>query len=322
MSAISAGRRRFAEFDVASRAAFLSVTSNALLMVLKLSVGVAFGSVAVLGDGIDSAEDLFASGLAFFTVRLAQQPADEGHPYGHGKAESLAAMSQAVLIGGGAVFIAVAAIRRFILGGAQISVGPSLVTMCAVAIVNLAVASYALQAARLSGSVAIASDARHLFTNVVQAGAVISGLALVWITGNHIFDPLVALALAAYLLWISFGIVRSALHELIDSALPQETLAALDACLARESHGMRGYHALRTRKSGREIYIDLHAMIDPDVTVSEAHRLVEDIESDIGEIIPGASVTVHLDPDEADIMERSTGTTAPKPDGSLHLHRH
>ncbi len=309
------------QMDIASRAAFLSFSSNAALMVLKLTIGLSFGSIAVLGDGVDSAEDLFASGLAFFTVRLALQPADEAHPYGHGKAESLAAMSQAGLIGGGAVFIAIAAIRRFITQNAAIDVLPSVLTMSVVVVANIAVAAYSMRAARVSGSVAIAADARHLITNVVQAAGVIAALALVGVTGNRIFDPIVALMLAAYLLWIASGIFRTALSELIDTALPDETLAALSACLAHESHGMRGYHALRTRRSGREAYIDLHALIDPAITVSEAHRLVEDLERDISSIVPSAVVTVHLDPDEADIMER-TRTVAPSSDASLHLHRH
>lgn len=322
MSLLAAGRRRFAESDLASRAAFLSFASNALLMALKLTIGLVFGSIAVLGDGVDSAEDLFASGLAFFTVRLALQPADETHPYGHGKAESLAAMSQAALIGGGAVFIAIAAIRRFVAEDVAIQVAPSIVTMCVTIALNLAVAAYSRHAARVSGSVAIAADARHLLTNVVQACGVIVGLALVGLTGNHIFDPIVALVLAAYLLWIAYGIFRASLSELTDTALPDETLAALDECLAHESHGMRGYHALRTRKSGREAYVDLHALIDPAITVSEAHKLVEDLEQDIVAIIPGAVVTVHLDPAEEGIMERQAGLPGGPREASVHLHRH
>lgn len=298
MSTITAGRRLFGQFDVASRAAFLSFTSNAMLMALKLAVGLAFGSIAVVGDGVDSAEDLFASGLAFFTVRLALQPADEGHPYGHGKAESLAAMSQAALIAGGAAFIAIAAARRTVAHEAEIQLPPSLIAMGITIAVNLIVASYSFRAARASGSVAIAADARHLLTNVVQAGAVIGGLALVGVTGNHLWDPVVALLLAAYLLWVAFGIVRDALRELVDSALPAATLAALQTCLAHESPGVRGYHALRTRKSGRETHIDVHVLVDPRLTVSEAHALVDGLERDVHALIPGAVVTVHIDPDE------------------------
>ncbi|TAK68776.1 MAG: cation diffusion facilitator family transporter, partial [Dehalococcoidia bacterium] len=106
MTAITGVRRRFFQMDIASRAAVLSFSTNALLMLAKLAIGLVFGSIAVLGDGVDSAEDVVASGIAFFTVRLALQPADAEHPYGHGKAESLAAMSQAALIAGGAAFVA------------------------------------------------------------------------------------------------------------------------------------------------------------------------------------------------------------------------
>jgi len=321
MSVIDAGRRRFSDFDIASRAAFFSFSSNALLMVLKLSVGLAFGSVAVLGDGVDSAEDLFASGLAFFTVRLSLQPADEAHPYGHGKAESLAAMSQAALIASGGVFIAAMAAYRFVNGGAEIRVGPSLATMLIAAAANAGIAAYSFHAAKVSGSVAIAADARHLLTNVAQAAAIVVALLVVAVTGNHIFDPIVALVLAAYLLWIAFGIFRAALHELVDSALPAATRAALDECLAHEHHGIRGYHELRTRKSGRETHIDLHALVDPALTVSEAHRLVETVEDDIRSMIPGAVVSVHVDPDEPGIMERNPAPGA-HADHGLHLHQH
>jgi len=322
MPLIAAARDRFFRSDIASRAAFLSFASNALLMMAKLAVGLAFGSIAVLGDGVDSAEDVFSSGLAFFTVRLALQPADEEHPYGHGKAESVAAMSQAALIAAGAAFIAIAAVRRILTHDVDIHVAPSLATMGVAVALNLGVAWYSFRAARLSGSVAIAADARHLLTNVVQAAAVIAGLALVAITGNRVFDPIVAMALAAYLLWIAFGIFRSALSELVDTALPPETLAKIEDCLAHESHGMRGYHALRTRKSGREMHIDLHALVDPAITVSEAHLLVEDLERDMCEIIPGAVVSVHLDPDEPGIMERASGAAAPRAAHSLHVHHH
>jgi ferrous-iron efflux pump FieF len=295
--------RRLSDLDVASRAAALSFTTNALLMLAKLAVGLVFGSIAVLGDGVDSAEDVVASGIALFTVRLALHPADDEHPYGHGKAESLAAMSQAALIAGGGAFIAIAAVRRLITRDVNVEVGPSLTVMICAVVLNLGVFAYSTRAARISGSVAIAADARHLLTNVAQAGAVIVGLALVGATGVHAFDPLVALVLAAYLAWIAFGIFRAALRELIDTALPPETLARLDECLRHESHGMRGYHALRTRKSGREVHIDLHAIVDPTISVSEAHVLVDDLERDVAQIIPGAIVTVHVDPDEPNFAQ-------------------
>ena len=297
----------------------LSFGSNAMLMVLKLVFGLAFGSVALLGDGVDSAEDVFASGLAFFTVRLAMQPADEAHPFGHGKAESVAAMSQAALIAGGGLFVAIAAARRIITHDVSINVGPSLIAVAITVAVNVAVAAYAHHAARISGSVAIAADARHLMTNVVQAAAIAVALILVGVTGRNIFDPLVALALAVYLFWIASNIFRVALSELIDTSLPDESVAELRACLAHESHGMRGYHRLRTRKSGRQKHIDLHVLVDPRLTVSEAHRMVEDLEHDIQRIIAGAVVTVHVDPDEPGMPDGEAEDESKEREG-LRLH--
>lgn len=323
MQAVSAARQRFSELDLPSRAALLSFGTNALLMVLKVTVGLVYGSVALLGDGVDSAEDVFASGVAFFSIRLALQPADETHPYGHGKAESIAAMSQAALIAGGGIFIAIAAIRRLITRDVEIVVGPSLIAVGVTVALNLTIALYARHVARISGSVAIASDARHLFTNVVQGAAIAIALVLVGVTGRHFFDPAVALLLAAYLFWIAAGIFRAASSELIDTALDEETVSELRECLAHESHGMRGYHQLRTRRSGRQSHIDLHVLVDPALTVSQAHKLVEDLEHGIHDIIPGAVVTVHVDPDEPGIMQaghNEEGVT--EEDEGLRLHVH
>lgn len=317
MTMLAAGTRRFWQLDIASRAALLSFLSNAVLMALKVGAGFAFGSVAVLGDGVDSAQDVFASALAFFTVRLALQPADDEHPYGHGKAESLAAMSQAALIGAGAVFVVVAAFRRLVAGSDGIDVGPSMAVMGIAVVMNLSIAAYSFHAARVSKSVAVASDAQHLVTNVVQAAAVMAGLALVGITGQRVFDPIVALLLAAYLLWIAFTILRAALRELVDSSLPADEMAQLEACLAREKHGVRGYHALRARKSGRERHIDFHVVIDPAMTVSDAHQRIEEMETEISRLIAGAVVTIHLDPDEPGF---NTPHRAGEPDRSLHAH--
>lgn len=321
MTAIGSAPRRFSQLDIASRAAILSLGSNTLLMIAKLTVGLVFGSVAVLGDGVDSAQDVFASGLAFFAVRLAMQPADHAHPYGHGKTESLAALSQAALILGGAVFITIAGVRRLIVGSSDIDLGPSIAMMIVTAGANLGVAAYAMRAARVSGSVAIASDARHLVTNVVQAAGVIVALVLVGVTGREFFDPLIALAIAAYLAYTAARIVRDALEELIDSALPEEEIARIESCLATHEHGVRGYHAMRTRKSGREKHIDLHVLVDPQMTVSDAHLRIEEIEEDLRRVIPGAIIAIHVDPDEEDIMERGQQETAPVERG-LHLHSH
>ena len=311
---------RIREYDVASKAAILSVTSNGVLLFVKLGFALAFGSVALLADSIDSAEDLVASVIVFFTVRLALQPADEAHPYGHGKAESLAALSQAGLIGIGALFITITAVRRLLADDTSIEAGPSLIAVGITAVVNLAVAGYAFRAARISGSVAVHSDARHLMTNVVQAAAVGTALLLVWITGNEIFDPIFALLLAAYLAWIAYTILKAAIHDLLDTALAVEVLAEIDACMAVQRPGLRGYHDLRTRKSGRETYIDMHVLIDPAMSVSRAHVLSDAIEADLVGHIPGAVVTIHMDPDEPGIMAARPSRSVDERASAPHVH--
>jgi cation diffusion facilitator family transporter len=314
--------RRFFDMDIASRAATLSFGSNLLLMIVKVTIGLVFGSVAVLGDGIDSAEDVFASALAFFAVRMAIQPADSRHPFGHGKAEGMAALAQALLIAAGAVFIAAMAVYRLATGGVEIYVVPSIITMLITVAVNLAVALYAMRAARISGSVAIASDARHLMTNIVQAGAVIAALVLVGVTGDRWWDPAMALLLSAYLLWIAFTIARDAFAELLDESLPEEDLQAIEERLSGMSGSVRGYHGLRTRKSGREKYIEAHVLVDPATSVSDAHRCIEEIEQELVTAVPGAIVNLHIDPDEPGIMQRAPQRQPVEQAGRLHGHKH
>jgi cation diffusion facilitator family transporter len=284
--------------DLASRAAALSFTSNLALMVLKLAVGIMTGSIAVLSDAIDSAEDAIASTFAFLSIRWASQPADEEHPYGHGKAESIAAAAQAVLIAGGAGFIIYQAVSRLIQGDTDIQTTPGLIAMSVTAAVNVGVALYVGRAAKITGSVALHADTRHLWTNVAQAGAVLLALGLVALTGNEVFDPLFALALAAYLLWTAAQVFLSAANEIMDTSLPEDEQQQIERCLSEHrSNGVRGFHDLRTRKSGRQRYIDVHVLVDPEATVSEAHDLSDEIEAAICGCLPGAQITVHMEPD-------------------------
>jgi len=283
--------------DLASRAAALSFTANFALMIVKLAVGVLTGSIAVLSDGIDSAQDALASTFVFLSIRLGSQPADEEHPYGHGKAESLAAVGQALLIAGGAAYIIVRAVQRLIEGEAVIDTTPGLIALSVTAVVNVGVVLYVGSAARRTGSVALRADTRHLWTNVAQALGVVLALALVATTGNEIFDPIMALVLAVYLLWTASEVFMTALSEIMDERLPAHELQLVEDCL-REAAGVRGYHDLRTRKAGRERHIDLHLLVDPQQTVQDAHALCDALEEAVCARLPGAVVTIHMEPDD------------------------
>jgi cation diffusion facilitator family transporter len=282
--------------DLASRAAGLSFSSNFILMFLKLAVGLYTGSIAILSDALDSAEDTVASSFAFVTVRLSARPADVEHPYGHGKAETLAAGGQAVLIGGGGVFIMYQAVRRLMVGQADIVLGPGLVTMGVTALANLGVVLYVARAALATGSLALTSETRHLRTNIAQALAVMVGLALVGLTGRNLFDPLVALVLAGYLLWTALRIFQSALVQIMDVTLPTSDLDVIEDSILRFRPQIAGYHHLRTRRSGHERYVELHLVVDPRKSVEEVHDICDRIEEEVERRLPGAVVTIHVEP--------------------------
>ena len=286
--------QRLLPADPASRAAALSVYMNVALMLLKVSVGLMAGSVAVLSDGIDSGQDLVAATIALVSVKLGARPADESHPYGHGRAETVAATIQAVLIGGGSVFIVASAGYRLAEPPDEVGYDIGLVAMLIAGAVNVALVQYTSRVARQTNSPAIASEARHLWTNVVQAGAVTLGLLLVAVTGEVAFDAIVALALGVYLLWTAGHILGSAAGDVLDKRLTHEEIEQIHAAIVAE--GVDGYHNLRTRRSGQVRHIDFHVTLPGAMTVDEAHGVSDRIEARIEALWPGSIVTVHVEP--------------------------
>lgn len=284
--------------SIAVRAASLSLIVTLGLLILKLTLGLISGSIAVLSDALDSGQDLLAAAAVLFSVRIAARPADLEHPYGHGKAEGLSATVSAGVVGLGGGFIIYQALRRIIEGGETIDVNLGLAAMVTSGLLNVVVTAYMRMAARRTDSLALAAEARHLQTNIVQAAAVITGLLLVRFTGAQIFDPLVALALAGYMWWMAFGLIRGALGEIMDVRLPEEDERQIYESILACYPEVRGFHHLRTRRSGRQRYVELHLLVDPARTIQEVHDLSDQIEADIKKRLPGAIVTIHPEPDD------------------------
>jgi len=280
------------------RIATISFFTTLGLLVLKLILGLMSGSIAVLSDALDSGVDLISSGAALISVQVAAWPADENHPYGHGKIESISASASAgvVAVGGGAVVFQ--AVRRLVLGSPEIDTTLALPPMFVAAALNLILNFYMRRAARRARSLALAAEATHLQTNVVQAGTVIAGLALVAVSGARVFDPLVALALAAFMGWMAVGLVRSAVSEIMDVALPDQDLRVIHNILIAHHDEIRGFHRLRSRKAGPTRQVDMHLLVDPEKTVQEVHGICDSIEREIGERLPGTVATIHMEPDD------------------------
>lgn len=285
--------------DPASRAATLSVLLNAVSMVLKLSVGVVSGSVAVLSDGIDSLEDFIASGIALASVRYGARPPDLGHPYGHGRAETIAATIQALLIGVGGVFVIYSAVRRIADPPESIDTGIAIVVMLIAAGANFALVQYTSRIAKQTNSPAIASEARHLMTNVVQAGAVTLGLVIVLVTDEVAFDGVIAFILGCYLLWIAAGILKTSVGDVLDASLDPDEVVMLQQAIREVAGESNGFHELRTRRTGQVRHVDFHLAFPDSTTVLAAHRQIEEVERRIEAMWPGTVVTVHADPQSA-----------------------
>ena len=280
------------------RIAAISLATTICLLALKLTLGIISGSIAVLSDALDSGTDVVGGTAALISVRVAARPADEDHPYGHGKVESISASVAATVVAIGGGFVVFQSVRRLIVGSPEINVGLALAPMLVAAAANVILTFYMRREARRARSLALASEATHLQTNVVQAGAVIAGLTMVGVTGLRLFDPLVALGLAAYMGWAAVHLARAALTEVMDVALPDDELRAIHDVLVAHQDEIRGFHRLRSRKAGPTRHVDMHLLVDPHSTIEEVHAICDRIEREISERLPGATVTIHPEPDD------------------------
>lgn len=278
------------------RAARLSVVSNSVLVLLKLTVGIAIGSAAVLSEAIHSATDLAASIIAFFAVRAADAPPDEDHPYGHGKMESISGLFEAVLIGAAGMFIVTEAIRA-IRHPSGAPVGWGIGVMVLSTVVNTFVARHLFAVARRTDSLALEADAHHLSVDVWTSIAVALGLGLVYLTGLRWLDPVVALIVGLFVLRTAWDISRQAAQPLVDRQLPEDEVRAVEQTM-RDDDRILSWHKLRTRKSGSERHIDVHIQVDDEMSLREAHAVTEELEDRMRAALPNVRVMIHTEPYE------------------------
>lgn len=284
--------------QVKTRAAIISVASNLCLMIAKFVVGLLSGSISVISEAIHSGNDLIAALIALFAVKESSKPPDDRHPFGHGKIENMAGTIEALLIFVAALMIIKEAVEKIRVGGESIEPTWGLFIMGISALLNLAVSSYLLKVGREHHSIALEADGMHLRTDVYTSLGVFVGLLLIKITGLQIIDPIVAIVVAFLIIKAAYGLTRKAFVPLLDTALEEQHLQAVQHVLAEHQYRYVEYHDLRTRRSGREAHIDLHLVIDPQTSVQEAHNLCDAIEKSINERVPFSSVLIHVEPGE------------------------
>jgi cation diffusion facilitator family transporter len=286
-----------AERKMKHSAARLSIIVALFLIALKGTSGWLTGSLSVWASLLDSVLDLFASTLNFIAVRAASRPADEDHAYGHGKAESLTSLFQAIVIGASGIFIVWEAVHRIKERHETHFEAIGIVSMIVAIAASAWLVRILRRAARETESPALASDALHYVTDIYINAGVLVALLLTALTGSSVADPLISLAIALYIIKSAFGLAHESINVLMDRKLPLEIDNKVAEIVARyRDEGVYGFHDLRTRRSGSEKFIDFHLEVDRNKRFEEAHDLTVKILRAIETEIPRSKVHVHTDP--------------------------
>ena len=280
------------------RYAWLSISAAIATILLK---GIAWwltGSVGLLSDALESFVNLAGALMALAMLSLAGTPADDRHAYGHGKAEYFSSAFEGFLILVAAFSIAWTAVDRWLHPQALQDVGVGLLVSVVASVINLLAARELLKAGREFNSITLEADAKHLMTDVWTSVGVIVAVAMVWVSGWLWLDPLIALLVALNIVWTGWQLLHRSASGLMDEALPEEQLEAIESVLASYRKQGLGFHALRTRQAGRLAFITLHVLVPGEWTVQRGHDVVEEIEGGIRALVPFSHLTTHLEPIE------------------------
>ena len=286
---------KFERMNKKIRVASLSILSNSILIVMKLIIGLISGSVSIISEAIHSFMDLLASLVAFFSVRISDTPADERHPYGHGKFENISGVVEALLIFIAAFWIIFEAVKKIMHPEPVEKIGLGFAVMIISALVNIFVSRRLYRVAKETDSVALEADALHLKTDVYTSIGVATGLLLMWISKIPLLDPIVAILVAMLILKESYELFSKAYAPLLDLALPAGDVSKISAIIQHRCTGEMSFHDLRTRKAGNYKYVDFHLNLDPEKTVREAHEICDLIEEDIKKAFDHTEVTIHVE---------------------------
>jgi len=276
------------------KVARLSIVSNTFLIILKIVVGLLSGSVSIISEAIHSSMDLIAALIAFFSVKVSDNPPDSRHPYGHGKVENISGVIEAILIFAAAIWIIIEAVKKLL--GEEIVLdviwlGSSVMLISA--IVNTLVSRKLYKVARETKSVALEADALHLKTDVYTSAGVAVGLGLIFITGIKWLDPFVAILVALFIIKESYSLLRRAFTPLLDTAWGEDEIEDLERRLNQMEVN---YHDLRTRVAGNYRFVDIHVEIPEDESVGNAHSYCDMIEDKLNSLYDNITVTIHVEP--------------------------
>ena len=280
------------------RYAWLSIAAAIATIALKTGAYLHTGSVGLLSDAIESLVNLAAGLMALWVLTVAARPADDSHHYGHSKAEYFSSGAEGALIVLAAISIAYAAVDRILNPQPLDEIGLGLVLSVIASLINGLVAWILLQVGRKYDSITLQADGHHLLTDVWTSIGVVLAVALVAWTDWLILDPLIAIAVAANILWVGFRLFGASVSGLMDASLPQEeqTLVLELMKQFQVEHPYVDFHALRTRRAASRRFISMHVLVPGDWSVKEGHDLAHELEEIIHASLPGSSVITHIEP--------------------------
>ena len=278
---------------------YIWLSIGAAIATISLKAGAYFytGSVGLLSDALESIINLIAAVFALWMLTVASRPPDEGHNFGHTKAEYFSGALEGSLIGMAAISIAWAAIERLFTPRPIENIGIGIAISAAASVINLLVGQILIRRGREHRSITLQADGRHLMTDVYTSIGVIVAVVLVGFTGWLILDPLIALAVAINILWTGYHVVKESAEGLMDASASDEDMRKIVAVLEdyKDKLGI-DYHALRTRVAGPRIFVSAHVLMPDEWTIQRGHELAEEIESAIRGAVPGVIVSTHMEP--------------------------
>lgn len=267
------------------------------VMALKYGAYLVTGSVALYSDALESIVNLITAGAALLAIRISAQPADRQHPFGHHKAEYLSAVLEGVLIVVAAILILGEAYAAFVAPRAIEDFGLGMAISGVATVLNGGWSAFLIRRGRNLRSPALVADGWHLLTDVITSVGVIVGLVLAAVTGLQVLDPLLAVAVAIYILWSGSKIAIASMSGLLDEAASSTIQARIRDAIQRSGDGALEAHDVRTRQAGRVIFIEFHLVVPGSMTVHAAHEICDRLEAALEAEIEGSEVVIHVEPE-------------------------
>ncbi len=279
------------------KATLVSSSVAFLLTILKLTVGILSGSIAVLASAVDSVLDLGVSLFNYFAISNSEKPADETFNYGRGKIEALASVIEGTIITISGIFLFYMAIKKYFNDEISTYLEVSLWVMIVSLIITIGLVSYLNAVAKKTNNMVIKADALHYKTDVWTNIAVLVSLVLVTLTNNEIFDVLIGGSISIFIIYSAYELIEDGVLVLLDRAIEDETTNQIKDIFKTE-YNVNDYHFLKTRQAGHNTFVDVHLVFDCLITLMEAHKASDRIEDKIKQLNPDTNwiINIHLDP--------------------------